>query len=96
MDKELLIEKLTDAHASALANAMEDVLSDLTVDVDQELQDLLKIYTDNETLLNIKVVANLSYLDIYMKRYLDSNDELRKTKQKIADLKYKMKKPGDE
>ncbi len=60
------------------------------IDVEDELKDLLKVYTDAEEHLKRKEADALSTLSGYMKRFLDIQEERKKVTDKLQTLKAKM------
>lgn len=59
--------------------------------VDEELKDLLRIYTDAEEHLRKKVEYTMQSLKAYMKKYLEEDEEHKKVLVKLSVLKNKMK-----
>lgn len=62
----------------------------IAIDVNEELVDLLKVYTDAEEHLLSKEKFALEILESMMRRYLESKDERKKVSQKLEALKQKM------
>lgn len=70
----------------------------VSVDVSDELKDLLKVYTDAEEHMLIKEKSALEGVECVMKRYLDAKEERKKVSLKLTSLKSKMEtgKPREE
>jgi len=62
----------------------------ISVNVDDELEDLLKVYTDAEEHLSQKEKQALETMTSCMKRYLDAQEERRKVTLKLNTLKHKL------
>ena len=68
----------------------------VNVDVDDEMKDLFKIYTDAENHLKEKKEAALRSLTYTMKNFIDIQDEHRKIEEKLHILKNKLKQAVEE
>ncbi len=64
----------------------------LSIDVSEELKDLMKVYTDAEEVLVGKEKSALDLATSYMKRYIEAQEERKKISHKLSSLKHKMSK----
>ena len=61
-----------------------------TIDISEELADLMKVYTEAEEHLKKKEAGELETMNNYMRRYMQVQDERRKVTDKLNALKHKM------